>query len=65
MRKAENEKKHPFANSMDQMANEARHISQFSQPKPNGRHPPINEVRSSVKEWGPGHPGWESIHGKR
>ncbi len=23
------------------------------------------EVRSTVQEWGPGHPGWESLHGKR
>jgi len=26
--------------------------------------PIINEVRSTVKEWGPGHPAWESIHGR-
>ncbi len=24
-----------------------------------------NQVKSTVLEWGPGHPGWESLHGKR
>ncbi len=24
-----------------------------------------NEIRSTILEWGPGHPGWESLHGKR
>lgn len=27
--------------------------------------PQRNETRCTVPEWGPGHPGWESIHGKR
>lgn len=29
------------------------------------RNRPKDEVRSTVQFWGPGHPGWESLHGKR
>jgi hypothetical protein len=63
--KKSNEKKHPFADSMDQMANEKIHIEEHKKLKEveTKRTPMPSSKKVGDMFWEAGHPGWDSFHG--